>query len=74
MSFSRFINNIENNAYNVIILWKESDKMNDSIYEEYMRSVLGYEPIDYRNKYYMDFDSLEVKNMLMVQDFQIHLF
>ena len=27
--------------------------MNDSLYEEYMRSVLGYEPIDNRNTYNM---------------------
>jgi len=46
---------------NIIILRKESDKMNDSIYEEYMRSVLGYQPM--LNTYGMDYGEWEMPNM-----------
>lgn len=31
--------------------------MNNSMYDDYMRSVLGYEPIDYRNTYNMNFSN-----------------
>ncbi len=31
--------------------------MNDSLYEEYMRSVLGYQPVDYRDTYNMNYDN-----------------
>ena len=34
--------------------------MNDSIYEEYMRSVLGYQPM---NTYGMEYDNWEMPNM-----------
>lgn len=34
--------------------------MNDSIYEEYMRSVLGYQPM---NTYGMEYDNWEMTNM-----------
>ena len=36
--------------------------MNDSLYGEYMRSVLGYEPMNYRNTYDND-DNWEMFNM-----------
>lgn len=31
--------------------------MNNSLYEDYMRSVLGYNPTDYRNTYDMNYDN-----------------
>lgn len=33
--------------------------MNDSIYEEYMRSVLGYQPVNYDNTYDIWYDRFE---------------
>lgn len=38
--------------------------MNNSLYEEYMRSVLGYDPMDYRNTYDMNFDNMSNNNMM----------
>lgn len=37
--------------------------MNDSIYEEYMRSVLGYQPMNNYNTYDMNYDDWEMSNM-----------
>lgn len=37
--------------------------MNDSMYEEYMRSVLGYQPINYRNTYETNFENYSMPNM-----------
>ena len=37
--------------------------MNNSLYEEYMRSVLGYEPIDNRNTYNYESDIRNFSNM-----------
>lgn len=34
--------------------------MNNSIYEEYMRSVLGYQPINYSNSYEMEYDRFNI--------------
>lgn len=34
--------------------------MNDSLYEEYMRSVLGYQPMNYSNTYGMNYQNYEV--------------
>lgn len=45
--------------------------MNDSLYEDYMRSVLGYEPMDYRNTYDMNYDNfMPVSNMEGFSDMQ----
>ena len=34
--------------------------MNDTLYEEYMRSVLGYQPMNnYQNTYYNNYDNYE---------------
>ena len=34
--------------------------MNDTLYEEYMRSVLGYQPMNnYQNTYYNNYDNLD---------------
>lgn len=38
--------------------------MNDSIYEEYMRSVLGYQPM---NTYNLDYDNWDMSNMNVIQ-------
>jgi len=37
--------------------------MNDSIYEEYMRSVLGYQPMNNYNTYDIGYDDWEMPNM-----------
>lgn len=37
--------------------------MNDSIYEEYMRTVLGYQPMNNYNAYDMNYDDWENSNM-----------
>ena len=42
--------------------------MNDSIYEEYMRSVLGYQPMNHT--YDMDYDSFEMRNMSAMSNIQ----
>ena len=42
--------------------------MNDSIYEEYMRSVLGYQPM---NAYGMDYDNWEMSNMNAMDTIQM---
>ncbi len=57
--------------YNVVVFRKESDKMNDSIYEEYMRSVLGYQPVNYDNTYDMGYDRLEMSNMTAMNNIQM---
>ena len=43
--------------------------MNDSIYEEYMRSVLGYQPMN--NTYDMNYDYWEMPNMTAMNVIQI---
>lgn len=43
--------------------------MNDSIYEQYMRSVLGYQPMD--NTYNMNYDNWEMTNMNAMNTIQI---
>jgi len=43
--------------------------MNDSIYEEYMRSVLGYQPMN--NTYDMNYDNWEMPNMTAMNAIQI---
>ena len=45
--------------------------MNDSIYEEYMRSVLGYQPVNYDNTYDMNYDRLEMYNMTSMNNIQM---
>lgn len=55
-------------SVHIIILRKECDKMNDSIYEEYMRSVLGYQPMNTYNMYY---DNWEIPNMNAMNTIQI---
>ena len=42
--------------------------MNDSIYEEYMRSVLGYQPM---NAYNMNYDNWEMSNMNAMNTIQM---
>ena len=42
--------------------------MNDSIYEEYMRSVLGYQPM---NTYNMNYDNWEMPNMNAMNTMQM---
>jgi len=44
--------------------------MNDSIYEEYMRSVLGYQPINH-NTYDMYYDDFQMSNMTAMNNIQI---
>ena len=45
--------------------------MNDSIYEEYMRSVLGYQPVNYDNTYDMGYDRFEMPNMTAMNNIQM---
>lgn len=45
--------------------------MNDSIYEEYMRSVLGYQPVNYDNTYDMSYDRFEMPNMSAMSNIQM---
>ena len=47
--------------------------MNDSIYEEYMRSVLGYQPANYDNTYDYDigYDRFESSNMTAMNNLQM---
>lgn len=42
--------------------------MNDSIYEEYMRSVLGYQPM---NTYDMNYDNWKMQNMTAMNTIQM---
>ena len=44
--------------------------MNDSIYDEYMRSVLGFQPMNY-NTYNMYYDNFEMSNMTAMNSLQI---
>lgn len=39
--------------------------MNDSLYEQYMRSVLGYEPMDNRNTYDMNYGNYTMNSNMM---------
>jgi len=41
--------------------------MNDSVYDEYMRSVLGYQPMNNFNAYDMNYDNWEYNNMQMYE-------
>ena len=43
--------------------------MSDSMYEQYMRSVLGYQPMD--NAYNMNYDSWEMPNMTAMNTIQM---
>lgn len=45
--------------------------MNDSIYEEYMRSVLGYQPMNNYYTYDMNFENWEMPNMSAMNNLQI---
>lgn len=45
--------------------------MNNSVYEEYMRSVLGYQPINYNNTYDMEYDRFDMLNMTAMNNLQI---
>lgn len=45
--------------------------MNDSIYEEYMRSVLGYQPVSYDNTYDMGYDRFEMPDMIAMNNIQM---
>lgn len=45
--------------------------MNDSVYEEYMRSVLGYQPVSYDNTYDMGYDRFEMSNMSAMNNIQM---
>lgn len=45
--------------------------MNDSIYEEYMRSVLGYQPMNNYNTYDMNYDVFEMANMSAMNNIQM---
>lgn len=42
--------------------------MNDSIYEEYMRSVLGYRPTNYRDTYEMNYGNFDMSNSMMASN------
>ena len=44
--------------------------MNDSIYEEYMRSVLGYQPMNH-NTYDMNYDNWEMLDMTAMNTIQM---
>ena len=44
--------------------------MNDSLYGEYMRSVLGYEYTDYPNMYEMNYNNFGVSNMSAMTNMQ----
>lgn len=54
----------------LVILRKECDKMNNSVYEEYMRSVLGYQPVSYNNTYDMEYDRFDMLNMTAMNNLQ----
>ncbi len=43
--------------------------MNDSVYEEYMRNVLGYNPINYRNTYEVNYENYEAPNTSNIANF-----
>ena len=45
--------------------------MNDSIYEEYMRSVLGYQPVNYDNTYDMNYERFEMPDMTAMNNLQM---
>lgn len=45
--------------------------MNDSVYEEYMRSVLGYQPVNYDNTYDMNYDRFEMSDMTAMSNLQM---
>ena len=45
--------------------------MNDSIYEEYMRSVLGFQPANYDNTYDMGYDRFDMSNMTAMNNVQM---
>lgn len=45
--------------------------MNDSIYEEYMRSVLGYQPVNYDNTYDIGYDRFEMSDMTAMNNMQM---
>ena len=45
--------------------------MNDSIYEEYMRSVLGYQPMNNYNTYDMNYDNWETPDMTAMNTIQM---
>ena len=45
--------------------------MNNSIYEEYMRSVLGYQSTNYDNTYDMGYDRFEMPNMTAMNNIQM---
>lgn len=45
--------------------------MNDSIYEEYMRSVLGYQPMNNYNTYDINYDDWEIPNMTAMNNLQM---
>lgn len=45
--------------------------MNNSVYEEYMRSVLGYQPINYNNTYDMEYDRFDMLNMTAMNNLKI---
>lgn len=45
--------------------------MNDSVYEEYMRSVLGYQPVNYNNTYDMGYDRFEMPDMTAMNNLQM---
>ena len=42
--------------------------MNDSIYEEYMRSVLGYSPTNYRDTYDMSYGNFDMSDAVMASN------
>ena len=44
--------------------------MNDSIYEQYMRNVLGYQQMN--NSYDMNYYNWEMPNMTAINQMQIH--
>lgn len=48
---------------------KEKNEMNDSVYEEYMRNVLGYNPINYRNTYETNYENYETPNTSNIANF-----
>lgn len=48
---------------------KEKNEMNDSVYEEYMRNVLGYNPINYRNTYEANYENYETPNTSNIANF-----
>ena len=42
--------------------------MNDSMYEDYMRSVLGYVPTNYRDTYDMSYGNSDMYDAVMVSN------